>query len=51
MSGLGEQRIMVAPKYDIMVVFNGWNIHEPENPVKSPRFVLQDLIIPAIKEL
>lgn len=49
MNGFGGQFIHIAPKYEILVLFFGWNIHDSESPEKSTRFVLQDLIIPAIK--
>ena len=31
-SGYGGQYLMVMPEYDIVVVFNGWNIFDFERP-------------------
>ncbi len=45
-NGYGGQFLMVAPEYQTMVVFNGWNIHA--RPQKSSWLVLRDRIIPAI---
>jgi CubicO group peptidase (beta-lactamase class C family) len=42
--GFGGQYIMVAPRYDMLVVFNCWNAHDQME--KYPWFVLQELIIP-----
>jgi CubicO group peptidase (beta-lactamase class C family) len=45
-NGYGGQFLMVAPAYDVVVVFNAWNIHDaPELPAFR---ALQDRIIPAI---
>ena len=44
--GYGGQYLMVAPEYNLIIVFNGWNIND--NPEKSTRKVLQDRIIPII---
>lgn len=48
-NGYGGQFLMVAPEYDLVVVFNGWNIHYNENPLSSYD-VLKDRIIPAVRE-
>jgi CubicO group peptidase (beta-lactamase class C family) len=45
-NGYGGQFLMVAPAYDVLVVFNAWNIHE-QTELASWR-ALQDRIIPAI---
>lgn len=44
--GYGGQYLMVAPEYNLIIVFNGWNIND--KPEKSTRKVLQDRIIPII---
>ena len=46
-NGYGGQFLMVAPEFDLIVVFNGWNIHD--RPEKSSYDVLQNLILPACK--
>lgn len=46
--GYGGQFVMVAPKYNMFLVFNGWNIHNRTE--KSSYRVLQDRIIPNITE-
>jgi CubicO group peptidase (beta-lactamase class C family) len=46
-NGYGGQFLMVAPEYDLIVVFNGWNIHYSENPLSSYD-ALKDRIIPAV---
>jgi len=46
-NGYGGQFLMVAPEYDVVVVFNAWNIHE-STELASWR-ALQDRIIPAIE--
>lgn len=43
--GYGGQFVMVAPDYDLVVIFNGWQIHERAN--KSSYRALQDRILPA----
>ena len=45
-NGYGGQFLLVAPDYDIVAVFNGWNIHEGTEA--SAWRALQDRIIPAI---
>ncbi len=45
-NGFGGQFLMVAQEYNIMVVFNGWNIHD--RPEKSTWQVLEERIIPGI---
>ena len=47
-NGYGGQFLMVAPEFDLIVVFNGWNIHD--RPEKSSYGVLQNLILPACKD-
>ena len=45
--GYGGQYLMVAPEYNLIIVFNGWNINDKTE--KSTRSVLQDRIIPRLK--
>ncbi len=45
-NGYGGQFVLVAPDYDIVVVFNGWQIHDTAN--KSSYRALQDRILPAM---
>lgn len=45
-NGYGGQYLMVAPKFDLIVLFNGWNIHEETE--KSTWTVLEERIIPSI---
>ncbi|MBC2846263.1 serine hydrolase domain-containing protein [Winogradskyella flava] len=45
--GYGGQYLMIALEYDLIIVFNGWNINDA--PEKSTRKVLQDRIIPLLK--
>ena len=47
-NGYGGQFLMVAPQYDLIVVFNGWNIHG--NPEKNSWRVLEERVIPGIKK-
>ncbi|GJM34232.1 MAG: hypothetical protein DHS20C18_32330 [Saprospiraceae bacterium] len=46
-NGYGWQFVMVAPEYDMVVVFNGWNIHD--QPEKFTWNTLYRTIIPASK--
>lgn len=46
-NGYGGQYLMIAPEYNLIIVFNGWNINE--EPEKSTYRALQDRIIPALK--
>jgi len=46
-NGYGGQFLMVAPEYDLVVVFNGWDIHYNKNPLSSYG-ALKDRIIPAV---
>lgn len=46
--GYGGQFIMVSPQYDLVVVFNGWDIHDSDHPLSSFN-ALADRIIPATK--
>lgn len=46
-NGYGGQYLMVAPEYNLIIVFNGWNIND--EPKKSTWRVLQDRIIPTLK--
>ncbi len=48
-NGYGGQFLMVAPEYDLIVVFNGWNIHYHDYPLSSFD-ALKDRIIPAVKK-
>ena len=47
-NGYGGQFLMVAPEYDLVVVFNGWDIHYNEHPLSSFQ-ALKDRIIPAVR--
>lgn len=47
-NGYGGQFVMVAPAYDLVVVFNGWDIHDNDVPLSSYN-ALKDRIIPATK--
>jgi CubicO group peptidase (beta-lactamase class C family) len=44
-NGYGGQHLLVAPEYDIVAVFNGWNIHD--RPERSTQSALQERILPA----
>lgn len=46
-NGYGGQFLMVAPEYNLIVVFNGWNIND--KPEKSTWSVLQDRLIPILR--
>jgi len=46
-NGYGGQYLMVAPAYQLIIVFNGWNINS--EPEMSTYRVLRDRIIPALK--
>ncbi|MGP1993903.1 serine hydrolase domain-containing protein [Zobellia laminariae] len=46
-NGYGGQYLMIAPEYNLIIVFNGWNIND--EPEKSTYRVLQNRIIPALK--
>ena len=46
-NGFGGQFLMVAPEYELIVVFNGWNINDRAE--KSTFRVLQDRLIPALR--
>ena len=48
-NGYGGQFLMVAPEYDLIVVFNGWNIHGGRNLLSSFN-ALKDRIIPAVRD-
>jgi len=45
-NGYGGQFLLVAPDYDVVAVFNGWNIHGGARA--STWRALQERIIPAI---
>jgi CubicO group peptidase (beta-lactamase class C family) len=45
-NGYGGQFLLVAPDYDVVAVFNGWNIHEGAGA--STWRALQERILPAI---
>lgn len=47
-NGYGGQFLMVAPAYDLIVVFNGWNIHD--RPEKLTSRALEERIIPGIRK-
>lgn len=46
-NGYGGQFVMMAPEYDIVVVFNGWGLHRGGE--KSTYKVLEEVIIPSLK--
>ncbi len=46
-NGYGGQFVMVSPEHDIVVVFNGWNIHE--RPEMFTWRALQERILPAVE--
>lgn len=48
-NGYGGQFLMVAPEYDLIAVFNGWNIHDHRYPLSSFN-ALKDRIIPAVRK-
>lgn len=48
-NGYGGQFLMVAPEYDLVVVFNGWNIHYNNTELDSYT-ALKDRIIPAVRK-
>jgi CubicO group peptidase (beta-lactamase class C family) len=45
--GFGGQYLMVMPEYELIVLWNGWNINE--EPEKSSFRVLQDRIVPVLQ--
>jgi CubicO group peptidase (beta-lactamase class C family) len=47
MNGYGGQFLLASPEHDLLVVFNGWNIHAPSELSSLRAF--QDRIIPAIQ--
>lgn len=47
-NGYGGQFVLVAPKYDVVAVFNGWHIHGRAE--RSTYRALQERILPAIRE-
>jgi len=48
-NGYGGQFLMVAPEYDLIVVFNGWDIHDSRHSLSSFS-ALKDRIIPAVRK-
>ena len=44
-NGYGGQFVLIAPEYDIVAVFNGWNIHGGD--IRSTYRALQERILPA----
>ncbi len=46
-NGFGGQFLMMAPEYNLIVLFNGWNINDKAE--KSTWSVLHDRIIPALR--
>ncbi|NOQ72823.1 MAG: serine hydrolase [Crocinitomix sp.] len=44
--GYGGQYLMIAPRYNMFVVFNCWNTNTQNAREKYAWFILQDLIIP-----
>ncbi len=47
-NGYGGQFLMIVPNKNLLVVFNGWNIHD--QPEKSSWTVLQDRILPNLED-
>lgn len=47
-NGYGGQYLMMAPEYNLIIVFNGWNINKESD--KSAWRVMQDRIIPALQK-
>lgn len=47
MNGFGGQFLMVAQEYNLMVIFNGWNIHE--EPELYSYDALMERILPVLK--
>ncbi len=47
-NGYGGQFIMVVPEYDIVLAINSWSLHVDK--FKWPNSILQDIIIPALKD-
>ena len=45
--GYGGQFLLVVPEFDIVVVFNAWNIHE--SPERSTFLALWERILPALR--
>ena len=45
-NGYGGQFVLVAPEYDIVAIFNGWNIHD--RPEMFTWRALQERILPAV---
>ncbi len=48
-NGYGGQFVLVVPDYDIVAVFNGWNIHGGD--FRSTYRVLQERILPATEKV
>lgn len=46
-NGYGGQYLMMAPEYNLIIVFNGWNINDKTK--KSTWNILHDRIIPTLK--
>jgi CubicO group peptidase (beta-lactamase class C family) len=46
--GYGGQYVMMVPEYNILLVLNGWNIHDRAE--KSSYGILEDRIIPSISK-
>ncbi|MCH7562898.1 MAG: serine hydrolase [Gemmatimonadetes bacterium] len=46
-NGYGGQFVLVSPEHDIVVVFNGWNIHGGAN--RQTRRALQERILPHVE--
>ena len=47
MRGYGGQFVTIAPKFDVVLVFNGWNIHEDTK--KRADQIFEERILPAIR--
>jgi len=46
--GFGGQYLTVAPAYNLIILFNGWNIHG--EPKKYSWAVMEDRIIPVLEK-
>ena len=47
-NGYGGQRLMVSKAHDLVLVINGWSLHNHGD--KSTATIMQEIIIPALKD-
>ena len=45
--GYGGQHILIIPKYDLLLIFNGWNVFDIERPTSE---YLAERVIDAVIE-